>query len=57
MDQLVKYLSLGPVMIPGSWDQALSPALGSLLSGEPAPPSPSAPPLARALTLSFSLSV
>ena len=48
-------LLLAQVTIPGSWDpgsSASSPALGSLLSGEPASPSSSAPPPTRTLSLS-----
>ena len=41
MAQSVKHLPLAQVMIPGSWDQV--PHQASLLSGESASPSPSAP--------------
>jgi len=46
--------SSAQVMIPGSWDRVLhgGPALGSLLVGESACPSPSAAPLACVPALS-----
>ncbi|XP_027424207.2 secreted and transmembrane protein 1 isoform X2 [Zalophus californianus] len=49
-DSVVKHLPSAQVMIPGSWDCAL-------LSGESACPSPSASPLAYALSLPPSLSL
>ena len=47
----MKHLPSAQVMIPGSWDGAQITS-GSLLSGEPASPSPSAAPPAYALSLS-----
>ena len=53
--QSVKHLPSAQVMIPGFWDQALSPASsGSLLRRESASPSTSPP--TRALSFAFSLS-
>ena len=47
--QWVKHLPSAQVMIPGSWDRA---PRQTLLSREPASPSPSAPPHAHVLLLS-----
>ena len=54
MAQSVRGLPSGQVMTPGSWDGALH-QTPSLLSGEPASPSPSSIPLALCSLALFSV--
>ena len=56
MAQSVKHLSLAQVMIPGSWDRALSQATWSAGSVSPSPSAPPLPLLVCAHKCTLSLS-